>query len=376
MAEESLNRLLTADDVAKLLSDPSPETRAETSTKIANQYGAATLNTEERGIAEEIFRVLVKDTEVQVRQALAAHLKSSALLPRDVALALARDVDEVALPMIKASEVFTDDDLIGILRDSSPAKQLAVAQRAKVSAPVSGAVVDTGNADAVARLVRNRGAEIDEATYGRVIDGYQSDEKVTGSLNRRPDLPPAISARVVAAISDRLHQFMVSKHDVSPDVATELVLQVRERSIMNLLEHGSSDTELERLLDQLHRKRILTPSLLLRALCVGDLSFFERGLVKLTGLPLKNVRILIHDKGMLGFESLYMRAELPRPLFPAFRAAIVLAVEAEYDGGHNDRERYVERLLERLLTRFPDPTQRINPRDLEFLITKLKQFAA
>ena len=126
----------------------------------------------------------------------------------------------------------------------------------------------------------------------------------------------------------------------------------------------------------MHRKSGLTPSLLLRGLCVGDLDFFERAVAKMTGLPLQNVRLLIHDKGMLGLESLYLRAELPKALYPAFRAAIILAVETDYDGGNNDRERYVERMLERVLTRFPDPSKRISPSDLEFLITKLRQIAA
>ncbi len=145
---------------------------------------------------------------------------------------------------------------------------------------------------------------------------------------------------------------------------------------MSLLDHGSSDAELDNLIDQLHRKKGLTPSLLLRALCTGDLAFFERAISKLTGLPLKNAQLLIHDQGMLGLESLYLRAELPKALYPAFRAAIVLAVETDYDGGSNDRERYVERMLERVLTRFPDPSKRIRSSDLEFLIAKLRQIAA
>ena len=70
------------------------------------------------------------------------------------------------------------------------------------------------------------------------------------------------------------------------------------------------------------------------------------------------------------------RAQLPPPLFPAFRAAIALVVETEYDGGANDRERFVERMLARVLTQFPDPSNKINSSDIEFLLTKLQQIAA
>lgn len=367
---------LSKDDVTRLLSDPSPEVRAATTTKIAKSFDVSAFNDEERRIAEDIFRILSEDAEIRVRQALSAQLKTNPDLPRDVALTLARDVESVALPLLKVSEVLTDEDLIAIVRGESAAKQSAIAQRPQVSEQVSDALVDTGNEEAVARLVRNKGARISESAYDRVVENYSSSSAVTDSLTRRLDLPPAISERVVAAISDRLHEYLIDKHDVSPDIASNLILQVREQAIMSLLDHGSSDDDLDSLIAQLHRKNGLTPSLLLRALCTGDLAFFERSVAKLTGLPLQNVQLLIHDAGMLGLESLYLRAKLPKTLYPAFRAAIVLAIETDYDGGSNDRERYVEKMLERVLTRFPDPSMRISSSDIEFLITKLRQIAA
>jgi uncharacterized protein (DUF2336 family) len=374
--KKSLPPQLTQADVARLLTDPSGPTRAKTTAKIAAQFDAHQLSPSERKIAEDIFRALVKDAEVLVREALSAQLKATPDLPHDIALALARDVDSVALPMLKFSDVLTDDDLIQIVRGCGPAKQVAVAQRAHVSENVSDAVVDAGNPDAVARLVGNEGASLSAKALDRVMIEYQDVPAIADSLSRRPNLPPAVSERLVTAITDRLQGYLVSKHEISPDVASNLILQARERATMSLVDYGSSDAELETLVNQLHRKDRLTASLLLRALCVGDLNFFERAMSRLTGLPVSNVRILIHDKGMLGLEPLYLRANLPKTLFPAFRAAINLVVESDYDGGPNDRERYIERLLERMLTQFNDPATRIAPNDIEYLMAKLRQIAA
>jgi len=376
MSTKPTQPLLTQADVARLLADPSGHVRAKTASKIAGQFDAHQLSPSERKIAEDIFRALVKDAEELVREALSAQLKSTPDLPHDVALSLAQDVDSVALPMLKFSEVLTDEDLIEIVRASGSAKQVAVAQRASVSTKVSDAVVDTGNVSAVARLVGNEGASISDAALDRVIEEFQDAPAVADSLARRSDLPPAISERLVSALSERLQNFLVSKHEISPDVASNLILQARERATMNLVDYGSSDTELDNLVQQLHRKDRLTASLLLRALCVGDLNFFERAMSCLTGLPISNVRILIHDKGMLGLEPLYLRAKLPKTLFPAFRAAVHLVVETDYDGGQNDRERYIERLLERMLTQFNDPAKRIAPNDIEYLMAKLREIAA
>jgi uncharacterized protein (DUF2336 family) len=376
MTEKNKPERLTQADVARLLDDSSPRVRAQTTAKIAAEFDAASLSEAERQIAEQIFRTLVKDTEVLVREALSAHLKATPELPHDVALALARDVDSVALPVLKFSEVLTDDDLIGIVRGQEPAKQVAIAQRSGVSEAVSDALVETGNEAAVAQLVGNEGAELSEGALDRVIEDFKDSTSVSDSLARRPNLPPIIAERVVSALTERLQAYLVSKHDVSADVASTLIFQARERATVTLIDYGSSEAELENLIDQLHHKERLTPSLLLRALCVGDLNFFERAMSKLTDLPLQNVRILIHDKGMLGLEPLYLRARMPKSLFPAFRAAISLVVETDYDGGRNERQRYVEKIMERMLTKFEDPTTRIAADDIEYLMAKLQQIAA
>ncbi len=376
MTEKSTPIRLTQKDVDRLISDSSPHARAQTSAKIAAQFDARELSATERKIAEDIFRMVVKDTEVMVREALSVHLKSTPDLPHDVALALAKDVDSVALPMLKFSEVLTDEDLIEIVRGQSPAKQVAVAQRSKVSYKVSDALVDTGDENVVAHLVGNEGAQITEKSLDRVIAAHESSPAVADSLARRVNLPPAISERVVAAIAANLRNYLMSRQDVSPEVVSNLILQTRERATVTLLDYGSSDAQLDHLIEQLYRQERLTPSLMLRALCVGDLDFFERSMARITGLPLQNVRVLIHDKGMLGLEPLYLRAELPKVLYPAFRAAIQMVVETDYDGGANDRPRYVERLLQRMLTQFEDPSQRIAKDDIEYLMIKLQQLAA
>ena len=376
MTDEPVPMQLTQDDVAKLMADPSSEVRAETTAKIASQFSTEALSPAERRIAEDIFRKLVKDVELRVREALASHLKNSPDLPHDVAMALAKDVDSVSLPMIKFSEVLTDEDLIEIVRGQGAAKQVAVAQRPSVSSRVADALVDTGNEKAVARLVANDGAKLTEKLLGRVMDEYQESDAVSDSLARRPNMPAAVSAQLVEKLSERLQDFLLSKHDVSPDVASNLILQTRERATMSLVDYGSTDTELDNLVDQLMRRDRLTSSLLLRSICMGDINFFERAIARLADLPLQNARILIHDQGLLGLESIYMKADLPKRLFPAFRAGIELVRETDYDGGPNDRSRFIERMLERILTQFEDPQSRMTQEDIDYLMGKLEQVAA
>lgn len=368
--------ILSKSDVARLLADPSPDARAETAAKVATQFEQHELSEAERRIAEDIFRALVKDAEVRVREALSANLKASPDVPRDVALSLAKDVDSVALPILKFSEVLTDADLISIVKQHGGSKQVAIAQRETVSSGVADALIDTGNETAVARLVSNQGAKLSAKALDRVLTNYSDSEAVSDSLARRPNLPPALSERLVSAITERLESVLSAKQELSGDAISNLLLQTRERATVSLLSNDSKGADLERLVEQMRVSGRLTSSVILRALSMGDVAFFEVALAQLARIPVQNARILIHDQGNLGFKSLYQRAGLPERLFPAFRAGVDVVDETEYDGGPNDRERYMSRVVERMLTQFADSDGQVSPDDIEYLMHKLNQLAA
>ncbi|WP_340117556.1 DUF2336 domain-containing protein [Pelagibius sp. 7325] len=361
------------------MADPSPDVRAETTSKIAAQYDRKfpRMTEAERKLAEEIFRRMARDAEVLVREALAANLKATPDLPRDLAVALAKDVDSVSLPVLKYSEVLTDDDLIEILRsENAAAKQVAIAQRPTVSTAVADALIDTGNETAVARLVANEGAELTEAALGRVMTEYTGSEAVAESMARRPSLPATISEHLVSAMAKKLESYLVSKHDLPADAAANLILQTRERATVSLLSRGAQGADLEELVFQIHVNGRLTPTLIIRALCVGDIAFFEAAMARLANVPMKNAKKLIHDGGDLGLRSIYEKARMPERLFSAVRAAVQICGEGEYDGGRNDRERFVARIIERLLTQFEDPASKMTQDDIDYLMNKLRQLAA
>src|SRR5688500_5450989 len=97
-------QLLTEADVKRLITNPSGEVRAETAAKVAEAFEQGALSASERALAEQIFRVMVQDAEIKVRESLASHLKSSANLPHDIAVRMAKDVEQVALPVLEFSK--------------------------------------------------------------------------------------------------------------------------------------------------------------------------------------------------------------------------------------------------------------------------------
>ena len=161
---------LTEDDVKTLLTNPSGEQRAETAAKIAAYFDPEKLTAEEKQLAEDNFLIMVKDAEIRVREALSENLKENPYVPHEVALSLAQDVDQVALPVLQFSEVLSDQDLTEIIKSQDSNKQIAIAGRATVSEEVSEALVQTQDENVVAELVENEGAEISEESFETVVD--------------------------------------------------------------------------------------------------------------------------------------------------------------------------------------------------------------
>lgn len=377
-------RNLTAEDVQALARDPSPVNRAATAAKIASQFNdglvAGGLNPRELVLAEEIFRLMVRDAEVRVREALAANLKSNPRLPHDVAVALAKDVDSVALPMLSASEVLTPDDLIQIVAShGSSARLEAIAGRREVDERVSAAIVqagvDTGNETVIAKLLSNPGASLSEPTLHKVVDRFGDNEAVQAPLVARDVLPVTIAERLVVCVADHLRAHLLAKHNISPDLAMDLVLHSRERATVGLA-FGVSEDSLQALARQLGEKNRLTSSLVLRALCMGNLRFFEHAVATLARVPVANARLLIHDRGGLGFKTVWAKAGLPAAFFPAVRAALDVVEQTELDGRVLDPERYSRRIIERILTQYGSLGVEFPHDDLEYLLAKVAELPA
>lgn len=366
---------LTADDVRRLLDNPSGEVRADTAGKLARQFEEAGLSESERKLAEDIFRLMVRDAEVRVREALATNLKENPLVPHDVAVALARDVDAVALPMLEFSQVLSPADLIGIVRSHDPAKQQAVARRREVQAEVADALVEEGDADVAATLAANSGAVLSDESLLKMVDRFGDDARVQVPLVHRAHLPVTVSERLVHRVSEHLKDYILRHHELPGDMAADLVLQSRERATITLSSESTED-EVEALVRQMADNGRLTPSIILRAICMGDLKFFEYALAVKAGLTVLNARQLIHDAGPLGLKGLYDKAALPHGFYPAMRAAVDVVHETDFDGRDNDRERYSRRVLERVLTQYGDLGVEFERGDLEYLLAKMGQMPA
>lgn len=363
----ALTDKLSQADVAKLLVDPSVANRAETVRKVSAQFLAGNLEAGERKLVEDIFAAMARDVAVQVRKALADSLKDSPDIPRKLAVALANDVAEVALPVIEFSALLSDADLLAVIARDDGALQQAVARRERLSSRLSDALVATENEDVVATLVANPGAKISERAMTRALDSFGGSARVHEPLALRRELPLPVAERLVALVSETLRDHLVVHHELSADTTTDLFLNAREKATLELLHPGTKMRDLMEFVAVLHQNKRLTPTLILRALCMGDVTFFEAALAKRADISVANAHKLINDPGQRGLEALLEKCTLPATMLPVIQVALEVAAEMRTTGS-DDRQRFRQVMIERVVTRFEDGFDADN---LDYFIAKL-----
>ena len=126
----------------------------------------------------------------------------------------------------------------------------------------------------------------------------------------------------------------------------------------------------------LYQNDRLTPTIMLRALCMGDMEFFVSSVAVRARVPLSNTRSLILGGNRSDIAALLEKADLPKSLQPAFVAAIEVAGDTDYDGGEDDQERFRRRMLERIITNFEQPGQVMGEDNIEYLLARLSQIDA
>ena len=215
--------------------------------------------------------------------------------------------------------------------------------------------------------MKNEGAELQEDTMEKVLDKYGDDETVNTPLAKRSQLPIKVAERLVNLVSEQVRDHLVTHHEMSSNTVMDLFFNARERATANLIHDGDNEIGFAALVDQLHENDRLTETLIFRALCLGDVIFFELCLAKLAGISIGNAYQLIHDRGDLGLTAIYKKCKFSPDLLPVVSVALDVAKEMAASAS-DDPLRYKSRMVERILTRCE---QTVDSESFEYFITQI-----
>ena len=350
----------------RLQRQPSVSTRTETAAEVGSLLSSGTLSGGETQGALSILEKLVRDAEQEVRQALAMHVRNCAVLPPALARTIAEDVEAISIPFIRVSPSLLDADLLVVIASGITSKQVAVAKRDRVSERIGDALAATGRRRVVTSLLENPGASLSESGYQRVVNDFHADSGVQDLLVERATLPLSVTERLIQIVSESLRQRLIEKHALPADLVATLLDLAGERVLLQgPLAPPRSDSET--LASRLAARGKLSPTLLMRALCLGDRRFFEVAMSILARIPLANAAALVADRGPLGFKSLYEQSGLPQEFFPAFRTTLDVLGEMHSHGEENWSPLLFQQIHDRVMREY----EQVCPADLEYFLSQI-----
>ena len=327
----------------------SPNVRADIARKVSQGFVHGVLNGKEKAVAIEIFRLLVNDARVRVRKALSESLRQCPDIPRDVAHALARDIEDVALPMLEYSPIFTEAELLEMITGEVGSRKLsAIARRENVSETLSDALLAKNVRDVTEALFRNNRAAISEQSILHSVETMAKDESIIQALLARETLSISCVEKLFLMVSEQMKDQLIASNRISRHLLEGQMEYAREWATLGI-SYNSHASDVNALVHHLHKKRRLTSSMIIRSLCAGDLAFFEHAMSELTGIPVNNVRTLMLDAGPDGFASLYKLSPLPPHYYKAVKKLLDITWE-ETENGKTLPDDFNHRVIDNILS--------------------------
>lgn len=362
---------LTFQDAAALNQRRNVQTKSTIAQKVGKIYSARAFNNKCLRLAEDIFRLLVRDTETKVREVLADSLKHSQSLPRDVVDSILKDVDSVAVPFIQYYAELSDEDLIDIINIDNITRHHAVARRQGLSDNVSSHIVDKCADEVVEDLLTNESAQIEPPTFEKIIAKYPENEILKKGMIYRANLPFSVIEKILDKLSDKLKTYLVLNHNMPQDFTANLINEIKEKLTLKVSSEYSSDDRIKEFVRQLFNANRLTYSLITRAICSGDLKFFEYAVSFMSETPVVTVRkILFNSQADFEVRNLLRKALLPKSVFPAIFSALKVINDIRFDCCRTDSHLFTRKVIERILSYTPT-TDELSDEDINYLISQI-----
>ncbi len=186
-----LVRLYETHKLYGLAQERRPEAQSELTTAVADLL-TVDLTINEQELLTEVLIALMRQAERDLRRALSEKLCAMDTVPLRVVLHLANDDAFVAAPVLKASPVLSDLDLIYVVKAQGPEYWRIIAARESLGEGVINALADTGDPGTAVILSENQRITLTKYAATILARMAVDFEEVAVPLIARPDLPPGV----------------------------------------------------------------------------------------------------------------------------------------------------------------------------------------
>jgi hypothetical protein len=226
-------------------------------------------------LLNSIFLSLVVEAEREIRKRLADKLSTADWAPPALINVLALDDIEIARPVIAASPLLKDHDLVRLLVEATIEHQIEVARRPRLSQSVVSAILHQAEPEVLTALAGNPTADMSPADMAELVEISRQVSALRTPLSCHPKLTDALAERLYLWVGQALRQSLAERFRLDTDAldqaiasaVTEVKVGAPMPKASVLHDHDTEREEMERrLVEKLHLAGQLRPGYLVRAL--------------------------------------------------------------------------------------------------------------
>jgi uncharacterized protein (DUF2336 family) len=278
-----------------------------------------------------IFLSLVVEAERDIRKRLAAKLAHAEWAPPALINVLALDEIEIARPIIAASPLLKDHDLVRLLAEATIEHQIEVARRPQLAPPVVAAILQQAEPAVLAALAANATAQLSEDDMRRLVEKARQVAALRSPLSRHPKLTGELALQLYIWVGQALRQALTTRFRLDARAIDEaLAGAVAEshaagpdgRRLVVVAREEEREAMEQRLIDKLHAAGQLRPGYLIRALREGRLSLFCTTLAMLGRFEADHIRRAIDSDRPELLALACAAVGIDRSVFPTILAMV------------------------------------------------------
>jgi uncharacterized protein (DUF2336 family) len=309
-----------------------------------------TIEAERRAVIPAILK-LAADPVFEVRRMLAEGLTAAGKIEPEIVFTIVADQDEIALPFLSAAVGLDSPTMVAVARVGDLARQMQVALRNDVSPDAVSHIAAKCVLPVCVALLDNPAAPLDEQHFRLLYARFGRLPQIVERLLPRERLPLDIRIQEARRTSNRVHRLIAERGWVAANDAAEIVADAEETAMVNILTAAAPE-KLQKVMPFLTAKNILTPSIVMRAACLGEMKIVETALAHLCDMSAKRVARLIYGRGPVSLRALYRKAGLPAVCFGLLRGAIDVTQDVRDETHPVGAADFGRRLVEAIMTRY------------------------
>lgn len=179
-----------------------PKLRGALVEELVDEISRERLNADSRKalVLDNIVAEALRDAPMPSRVRASPRLARCAASLPEASTTLACDVITVAEAILNAPDL-PDAVMLRVCAADRQEHMQIIAKRQKVSAVISRAIVENGEAATVLTLVRNAGAQLTSEGFAEIVARHGTDPAVRSTLTQRPDCPVDLATKFGVAVS-------------------------------------------------------------------------------------------------------------------------------------------------------------------------------